>query len=73
MQQVLDDVVARGWAEESEGALRLTATGEAEHAASSPLVDAVRQRVAAALPQDQYPTLVRLLEQLVAGLEPPGS
>jgi hypothetical protein len=74
---VLDDVVVglheRNWVEQSAELLRLTEEGEHEHAALVPLVNDVRQLVAAALPPDEYGTLVRLLQQLVAALEAPNS
>ena len=74
---VLDDVVVglheRNWVEQSAELLRLTEEGEHEHAALVPLVNDVRQLVAAALPPHEYGTLVRLLQQLVAALEAPHS
>ena len=71
---VLDDVVVglheRNWVEQSAELLRLTEEGEHEHAALVPLVNDVRQLVAAALPPDEYGTLVPA-QQLVAALEAP--
>jgi len=73
---VVGDVVARlraqGWVEESGGLLRLTRDGEREHATLAPLVEGVRQQVAAALPPDDYVALVGLLERLVASLDVAG-
>ncbi|PZS20770.1 MAG: MarR family transcriptional regulator [Pseudonocardiales bacterium] len=62
---VVRDLRSRGWVEESAGVLRLTSNGELEHAALAPLVAGVRARVAEALPQDDYVTLVQLLQRLV--------
>lgn len=64
----VSDLNSRGWIEESAGLLRLTPDGEREHTDLAPLVDEVRERVAAALPQDDYVMLVRLLQRLVAAL-----
>ena len=61
----------RGWLEESSAALRLTPAGAHEHAALTPLVAGVRHEVAAALPEDDYLMLIRLLARLVAGLPEP--
>jgi len=66
IQNVMEDLTARGWIEESGGLLRLTPDGEREQAALAPLVNDVRQQVVAALPQQDYLRLVRLLEQLIA-------
>jgi len=74
---VLDDVVVglqeRNWVEQSAELLRLTEEGEHEHAALVPLVNDVRQLVASALLPDEYGTLARLLQQLVAALDAPYS
>ena len=51
--------------------LRLTPAGAQEQAALAPLTEDVRRQVAAALPEDDYLTLVRLLARLVAGLPEP--
>lgn len=67
-EAVVDDLRSRGWIEEWGGLLRLTRDGEREQLELAAIVDAVRGQVAAALPHGDYPTLVRLLEQLVAGL-----
>ncbi len=62
------DLTSRGWIEESSGLLRLTREGEREQAALATVVDDIRRQVAAALPQDDYVTLVRLLQRLTQGL-----
>ena len=71
VEAVIDRLEERGWLEESAGALRLTPTGADEQAALAPLVGDIRQLVAAALPEDDYVALVRLLARLVAGLPEP--
>jgi hypothetical protein len=68
IEVALGSLIANNWIEMSAGLLRLTPDGEHEHADLAPLVDDVRSRVAKALPQDDYLTLVRLLERLVAAL-----
>jgi DNA-binding MarR family transcriptional regulator len=67
---VLEDLSARGWIEEDRGRLRLTAHGSEQQRVLAPRVDAVRQKVSASLPQDDYLQLVSLLARLVNGLRP---
>ena len=66
--QVLDGVIARGWVEESGDLLRLTSAGSVQQEALMPGAQDVRNRVFAALPQEDYVQLVSLLSRLVAGL-----
>lgn len=68
VDEVVGDLTARGWVEESADQLRLTRAGEREQAALQPLIDDVRKQVTRALPDDDYVTLIRLLEQLINGL-----
>lgn len=68
IEGVVDDLMSRAWVEESGGLLRLTSDGEREQAALQSLVDDVRRQVAAALAEDDYVTLIRLLERLIATL-----
>ena len=70
--EVLDELQGRGWVVESAGRLELTPAGREQERALAPLVDQVRQRVAAALPQDDYVQLVSLLARLVSGLRAAG-
>lgn len=66
---VVDDLRERGWvAESSDGLLQLTPDGVREQQALAPLVDEVRHKVAEALPEEDYVTLVRLLARLVDAL-----
>ncbi|HEU0101281.1 MAG TPA: MarR family winged helix-turn-helix transcriptional regulator [Mycobacteriales bacterium] len=66
---VVDDLRERGWVAESpDGMLRLTPAGAREQQALAPLVEDVRHMVAAALPEEDYVTLVRLLARLVEAL-----
>ena len=71
VEGVVDELRRRGLVAESDGALRLTALGAQEQEALAPLVENVRHQVAAALPEDDYLILVRLLARLVAGLPEP--
>lgn len=71
VEDVVDELQRRGWVEEPDGVLRLTPAGTHEQAALAPLVEDVRRLVAAALPEDDYLVLVRLLARLVAGLPEP--
>jgi hypothetical protein len=66
---VVSDLAARGWVQESTGLLELTAEGVRAQAALVPVVDVVRRRVTAALPREDYVTLVCLLERLIAALD----
>lgn len=68
VESVVDGLRHRGWIKESEGLLHLTAAGTNELAACAPLIVEVRQKVSAALPGDDYVTLLRLLERLVTAL-----
>lgn len=70
VEALIADLTKRGWIREAGGLLSLTPDGEREQRALVELTDGVRRRVTAALPDDDYVTLVRLLERLVAGLEP---
>lgn len=63
------DLVERGWVERTQDRLPLTRQGAEKHRELSARVDRVRQRVLAALPRDDYVTLVTLLARLVQGLE----
>ena len=73
VESVIDGLRARGWVEESGGAVRLTPAGLDMHEALAPLVDQVRKRVAGALPEDEYAALIRLLARLVGALREPSS
>src|SRR5664279_225628 len=68
VEAVVDDLTSRGWIGESAGLLRLTPVGDRQYADLSLLIDDVRGQVAAALPQEEYLTLVRLLQRLVVAL-----
>lgn len=71
VEAVVDDLRSRGWVDESNGLLQLTPEGVREQQALVPLVEDVRQHVAAALPHEDYVTLVRLLAHLVAAFPDP--
>jgi hypothetical protein len=66
---VISGLQGRGWVTEAEGMLRLTGDGERAHAVLAPLVGSIRETVAAALPGEDYPTLIALLERLVTALD----
>lgn len=68
IDRVIEDLHARGWLEEVNGQLQLTAAGIDQQADVALLVEQVRARVADALPQQDYAMLVRLLAQLVSAL-----
>jgi hypothetical protein len=68
VEAALNGLDSLGWIEGASGLLRLTPDGEHEYAALAPLIDAVRGQVTEALPQDDYATLIGLLERLVAAL-----
>lgn len=67
---VITGLQARRWVTEADGVLKLTGDGEQAHAVLSSLVAAVREQVARALPGQDYPTLIALLERLVTALGP---
>jgi hypothetical protein len=71
VEAVIDDLLGRGWVAETNDLLRATPAGGHEQEAVAPLVEDIRGRVAAALPQDDYATLVRLLASLVAAFSEP--
>ena len=68
---MVDALTERGEVAATDRTLRLTAAGGRTHAELATLVADVRQRVSAALPQDDYVALVRLLARLVDGLREP--
>jgi hypothetical protein len=69
VEAVLRDLSSLKWIDDSAGLLRLTADGQREHPDLATLVADVRGQVAAALPQEDYVTLIGLLERLVAALD----
>lgn len=70
----MDGVVARlqrrVWVEESDGVLHLSAAGRSAQQGLAVHVDRVRDRVRAALPDEEHVALLRLLARLVDGLPP---
>lgn len=70
VDQIIDRMSSRGWVEEVAHVARLTATGAAKQEALAPMVDRVRQQVAAALPRQEYTALVELLSRLVEAFPP---
>jgi hypothetical protein len=68
VHEVLVQLKARGWVTDIGGGLQLTDEGARQHAVFASAVDQVRQRVGAALPREDYMTLVRLLQRLTEAL-----
>lgn len=71
VNDVIERLCERGWVEDRTAVLQLTPAGIHLQQSLAPLVAAVRERITAALPQDDYVTLVGLLARLVAALRPP--
>lgn len=67
---VIDALRSRGWVDESPDALTLTQAGAEQHQAFAPRVEGVRRRVAAALPHEDYATLIGLLARMITALRP---
>lgn len=67
---LLDAMVSSGWVVESASRLALTSDGESVQQALATRVEAVRRRMAEALPAEDYQALVLLLQRLVDGLPP---
>ena len=70
VDRLVDGLVDEGWLAEETGTLRLTAEGEDLHARMTASVAEIRAWVAEALPDEDYRTLVRLLQRLVEALPP---
>lgn len=70
IEEIIDRMRSRGWVEESAHGAWLTSPGAAKQEALTPLVDGVRQQVAAALPAPEYTALVGLLSRLVEAFPP---
>lgn len=69
-QDAVDDLRRRGLlADSADGVLTLTDAGQVAHDAAAAGVATVRGAVTAALPGEGYATLVRLLADLVDGLD----
>jgi hypothetical protein len=63
---VIDQLLGRGWIDEADGLLQLTADGAHGQTSAAALVAQIRHHVSDALPGDDYTTLIRLLARLVA-------
>jgi hypothetical protein len=68
----VDDLLAAGWVGEVDGTLELTPDGVREQQELAQRVGEVRGLVAAALSEDEYAALIRLLAKLVDAV-PDGS
>lgn len=68
VRDVVSHLQAQLMVEEAAGLLQLTPDGARQQAELAPLVDTVRQQISAALPREDYVTLVRLLARLTESL-----
>ncbi len=68
-QGAVDELRRRGLLADDAGVLTLTDAGEVAHARAAACVATVRGAVGAALPGGNYATLLRLLADLVDGLD----
>lgn len=67
----LDDLIHRGWvAEPRAGVVAITAAGRAAHDRVAGRVRSLRARVAEGLSEQEYATLVTLLERVAGNLTP---
>jgi|SRR5699024_2932474 len=64
----LQELQNRSWVESEGDSWQLTAAGDAERAALATEVGQIRRRVAAALPEEDYATLIGLLDRLVTAV-----
>lgn len=65
---VVRELEGHGWLEQEDERLQLTPSGAQTQTELAPLVARVRQQIQAALPQDDYVNLIRLLAQLTEAL-----
>lgn len=69
-QDAVDELRRRGFVEGGpEGVLTLTDAGQVAHGRAAAVVATVRSAVSAALPGENYATLLRLLADLIDGLD----
>lgn len=68
-QEVVDDLLDRGWAASADGRVALTQAGIAAHAQILTQVNATRARVLNGLTGEDYETVLRVLEQMTANVE----
>lgn len=71
-QEILDDLLSRGWVEMSNALVRLSAAGVQAHAGVSSRVNATRAKVLDGLTPEDYATVLRLLEQMTLNLDGAG-
>ena len=70
LERFIAGMCERGWIADASGTLHLTSSGRAMQQDLAPLVAAVRDRISAALPPEDYLALVALLARLVEALGP---
>lgn len=71
-QEVVDDLLSRGWVEISNELLSLTAAGVQAHSRVASLVNATRAKVLDGLTPEDYAMVLRLLERMTLNLEGAG-
>ncbi len=71
VEATVDELQRRRWVNESDGLLQLTTDGAHAYEVLASLVDDVRRQVVAALPEDEYVMLIRLLAHLVDAFPEP--
>jgi DNA-binding MarR family transcriptional regulator len=71
-QEVLEDLLSRGWVQLSNALLCLTAAGEQAHSLVSAQVNVTRAKILDGLTSEDYATVLRLLERMTLNLEDAG-
>lgn len=69
-QEIITRLIARGWIDEAVGSqeLQLTETGQHQHERIFTTQKEVRQRAMQGISQDEYATVIRVLQQIVENL-----
>jgi DNA-binding MarR family transcriptional regulator len=68
-QEVLEDLLRRGWLERSDALLSLTAAGVQAHSLVSSQVNVTRAKILDGLSPEDYATVLRLLERMTLNLD----
>ena len=68
LDRLLDDLTGRGWVAEAPGGLTLTAEGRAAHPRVAAVLEGTRRQAMAGIPEQDYVTVIRTLERVVANL-----
>lgn len=72
-EQVLDDLIGRGWLTSKDGLVMITVAGQAAHAEVSALVAATRARALDGLSREEYVEVLRVLERMTLNLDLAGA